>query len=421
MAGWRQAWERGRAVWTAARTVVRQLFRGSATRPPQWEAKLAAWRQQMPVPVFWLVGKTQSGKTSIIRHLTGATDAIIGEGYRPTTRTTRRFDFPADTPLLTFLDTRGLDEPEYDPQEDVTACTKLAHCVIATVKVTDLAQATVRQLLQLWKRQGTGCPVVLCLTCLHEADVRVPLPQPYPFRPYTAEEKPSWPTGLSPSLQQHLDAQLQQFAGLYDLVVPIDLTRPEDGFPVPNYGSDALRDALLHVLPEAYRQTLLRWETAREELRQLHQQEAIPVIVSSSVLAATIGALPIPFADLPLLLGLHLHMARQLAQIYGQTLRLDNYRELAGIFGVGLVTRQLTRQLTRLIPLVGSALGGSVAFASTYALGRALCYYFEAVKAGHVPDAATLRRLYEQQLAATEAALTHSMSMQKNTSNDKVK
>ena len=86
------------------------------------EATLSDLRAKTPAPVFWLIGKTQSGKTSIIKFLTGADDAVIGSGFRPTTRTTRRFEFPSpDAPLLTFLDTRGLDEPGYDPTADIEA------------------------------------------------------------------------------------------------------------------------------------------------------------------------------------------------------------------------------------------------------------------------------------------------------------
>src|SRR3954469_19378386 len=94
---------------------VRGLF---APRVSEEEvrARLDRLREQTPVPVFWLLGKTQSGKTSIVRYLTGAERAEIGKGFQPCTRFTNRYVFPsAQTPLLTFLDTRGLDEPGYDP------------------------------------------------------------------------------------------------------------------------------------------------------------------------------------------------------------------------------------------------------------------------------------------------------------------
>ena len=93
-------------------------------------------RQHTPVPVFWLFGKTQSGKTSIIKFLTGADDAEIGQGFRPCTRFSRQYQFPTgEAPLLTFLDTRGVDEPGYDVAEDLARFDPQAHVVIVTVKV----------------------------------------------------------------------------------------------------------------------------------------------------------------------------------------------------------------------------------------------------------------------------------------------
>ena len=60
-----------------------------------------AERARQFAPVVWLLGKVQSGKTSIVRALTQATDAEIGTGFRACTKTARVFDFPA----------RGADHP----------------------------------------------------------------------------------------------------------------------------------------------------------------------------------------------------------------------------------------------------------------------------------------------------------------------
>src|SRR5258708_31428888 len=73
------------------------------------------WRD-LPVPVYWLLGKAQSGKTSLIRALTGNTAAEIGNGFRACTRTAGEYPVPsADDCLLRSLDTRGLGEATYDP------------------------------------------------------------------------------------------------------------------------------------------------------------------------------------------------------------------------------------------------------------------------------------------------------------------
>src|SRR5437667_5303539 len=95
-------------------------------------------RRRTPTPAFWLYGKTQSGKTSIIKFLTGAEEAEIGRGFKACTRFSREYRFPtAEAPLLVFLDTRGLEEPGYDPQEDLARFDSQAHVVIATVRVLD--------------------------------------------------------------------------------------------------------------------------------------------------------------------------------------------------------------------------------------------------------------------------------------------
>ncbi|NKB16564.1 MAG: hypothetical protein HC774_06380 [Sphingomonadales bacterium] len=45
-----------------------------------------------------------------------------------------------------------------------------------------------------------------------------------------------------------------------------------------------------------------------------------------------------------------------------------------------------------------------LAFASTFALGKAFCFYYSAVHQGHVPQAAELRRYYQEQVALAEKA-----------------
>src|SRR5215471_175071 len=98
---------------------LKDLFSPQA-REARLNSKLDELRRRTPVPVLWLYGKTQSGKTSLIKFLTGAEDAEIGHGFRPCTRFSRTYDFPtSEAPLLTFLDTRGVDEPGYDPAEDL--------------------------------------------------------------------------------------------------------------------------------------------------------------------------------------------------------------------------------------------------------------------------------------------------------------
>src|SRR5215831_14454112 len=104
------------------------------------QAVLSRVRQGLPPPVIWLLGKVQSGKTAIIRALTGAERAQIGSGFAACTRWAARYDFPhADVPLAVFLDTRGLGEAGYDPREDVAAFQTQAHMLLVVVRAMDMA------------------------------------------------------------------------------------------------------------------------------------------------------------------------------------------------------------------------------------------------------------------------------------------
>jgi uncharacterized protein (DUF697 family) len=386
-------------LWDA----VKRTVTGDPTPPPELDAVLADLRTKTPAPVFWLLGKTQSGKTSVVRYLTGAEDAAIGSGFRPCTKTSRIYQFPTpDAPLLNFLDTRGVDEPGYDPAEDIAAFDPKAHVVLVTAKATDFAQGNVRAALERIRAASRSRPVVLAVTCLHEAIPRQPHPEPYPFGELATNPLAPLPDAVPRPLRDCIDEHRRAFAGLFDHCVAFDLTRRDDGFADPDYGGAQLKRVLLAVLPAAYRQTMLRLKEATDVLKSAHLRHALPVVLAYSSAAGTAGALPVPFVDMVLLPGIQARMAHQLAHIYNQPMTADRVKELATAVGVGMVARTLARQAVKFIPFVGSAVGATVAAASTYALGRALCFYFEAVCEGHVPTPDALRKYYREQYVAAE-------------------
>lgn len=397
---------------------LRQLF-SPRYREERLRAKLEELRKQTPVPVFWLFGKTQSGKTSLIKFLTGADDAEIGEGFRPCTKFSRLYHFPTpEAPLLTFLDTRGMDEPGYDPAEDLAQFDSQAHVMIVTVKALDHALENVRDHLRTIRKARPHRPVLLLLTCLHEAYPQQQHPEPYPFlmsRP--TNDGPTTPLldfgawSLDPSkvhddLARSLAEQWERFRGLADRVVPVDLTRPEEGFHEPNYGGAQLKQELLELIPGAYRQTLLTLDQTSRALQDFYARHALPHIVGYSSLAATAGAVPVPWLDLLILPGIQAQMISHLARYYGQPLSGTRFLEVASTLGLGMLARQAVREVVKFIPYVGSVAGAALAGASTFALGKAFCYYYSAVHKGHVPRPEDLRRYYNEQFILAEKAWT---------------
>ncbi len=369
-------------------------------------------REHLPKPLFWLFGKTQSGKTSIIKYLTGADQAEIGKGFEPCTKFSRQYQFPTpEAPLIRFLDTRGLDEPGYDPTEDLHRFNDEAHVVIVTVKLMDHAQAHVIENVRRLRRAQPRRPVVLALTCLHEAYPQRQHSEPYPFTT-DGEPIPTEPP-LPEDLLRSLAEQKHQFAGQFDHWVALDLTPPEEGFAEPNYGGSHLRAALLESLPSALGQTLISLHEVTKDLQDLFSRRALPHIMAYSQMAAAAGAVPLPIVDAVLISGVQSRMVYHLAQLYGQPLTGARFREIASAMGLGLIARQAARGMLKFIPGLGTVLGsvaaGAMAGASTFALGKAFCYYYRSVHAGHVPQAEDLKRYYKEQLELAEKAWSHLM------------
>jgi len=350
-----------------------------------------------PVPVFWLFGKTGSGKTSIVKYLTGAERAEIGGGFRPQTQCSQQYDFPsADAPLVRFLDTRGLGETRYDPAEDIQQFASSAHVVIVTVRALDHALAEIVEPLRAIRKAAPMRPALLALTCLHEAYPGRQHPQPDPFGSTLL------PDQLPPDLRRSIAVQQERFAGLADTIVPLDLTQAEDGFDEPEFGGPRLTAALLAMLPAAYRQSLLALHEAMKSLKDLNDRRALPYVIGHSMLAASAAAVPLPWVDIPVVAAIQTHLVYRLAGIYGQHLDRRMLLEMAGPVGGRLLARQLVRETLKFIPFLGVAANSALAYAYTHGLGKACCWYFGQVRQGNAPSAQDLEQVWHDQL--TQAA-----------------
>jgi len=361
------------------------------------QAVLSRVRQGLPPPVIWLLGKVQSGKTAIIRALTGAERAQIGSGFAPCTRWAARYDFPnADVPLAVFLDTRGLGEAGYDARQDIAAFQAQAHMLLVVVKATDMALEHLLVALQAIIQAKPSWPVVVAQTTLHQGypPERHEHVYPYPFASLP------WPATVPTQVRRALDFQRTLFAGMpIQRFVPVDFTLPEDGFDDPFYGRDALLDALAEAHPHAVYQTLQQLPGLTRELKSLHFRQAQPHIIAYACAAGAVGAAPVPMADLPIISALQLKMLHTIASIYRQPLRVQTFLELASTVGLGVLLRQGTRSLLKVIPGFGSAVSGLYAAATTYALGGALCFYYQIIFDGHLPRPEQLQAFYDAKLA----------------------
>ena len=367
-------------------------------------------------PVVWLVGKVQAGKSSIVKALTGSNDAQIGRGFKACTTTAHLFDFPANAPVIRFLDTRGLGETGYDPADDIAFCEGQAHLLLVVMKAMDQQQQSVVNVVTAVRQLHGEWPVVVAQTNLHEGYGERPAaeqlrhPQPYPFGT-SIRDSPNVAAGCT-GLARALAHQRAMFDGVPGrgpiLFVPVDFTLADDGFTPQLYGLDALRTALGEAAPLG----LAAWlagsaALASDELAS----RAHPHVMGYATAAAAVDTLPV--AGLVAVPGVQAKMLHSLARIYGVEWDRRMWIEFSSCLGSGVMLRLMVglgiREAIKLLPAYGqsvaTASAAATSFATTTALGKAACYFLQQRLSGRT-DRDGVAAAYQQALKDAFAMAT---------------
>lgn len=351
------------------------------------EAKMAdileSVRSQLPTTSALLIGKPQAGKSSIVRGLTGVGRDIVGQGFRPHTQYTERYAYPsADLPLLIFTDTVGLGDGTQNTAEIISELsTELelqknqAKILIITLKINDFATDSLKTIISNLKTKYPEIPSLLVVTSLHELYPQFDTPHP--------EYPPNYP-----EIEQAFTTIKDNFQGLFDQAILIDFTLEEDGYEPVFYGLETLIETLAELLPSAEAQTIhqLLDETVDSQLGNLYRDVARRYILAFTVIAATISAVPLPFATMPVLTALEVTMVGVLGQLYGQKLTVSQAGGILSAIAGGFLAQAIGRELIKFIPGLGAIVAASWAGAYTWALGEGACSYFGDLVGGKKPD-----------------------------------
>jgi uncharacterized protein (DUF697 family) len=392
--------------WAAVKASARRRFPSAVADVAAGAASVRAVdevrvRAAKAAPIIWLLGKVQSGKSSIVQRLTGASEAEVGEGFRPMTRTARIFDFPPEAPLLRFLDTRGLGETGYDPAEDIEACARQAQLLLLVMRAGDPAQDAVFDAARAIRARHPEWPVVVAQTWLHTSYPFPPAhPEPYPFTRDGGDQP------IPSALARGLAHQRERFGGLAGsgpvIFVPLDFTRPDDGLPPADYGLDALLDALAVAVPRA---VMARIDVLRADQGGKITARSRSAILGYSVAAGAADALPIvAIAAVPAIQGA---MLRTLGGRFSVEWTGADVASLLGAVGTAALLRQgigfALKQGAKLIPVYGQIGGAAAAslssFAFTYALGYAACAYLKGRQTGVAASDRDIQEAYRAALA----------------------
>jgi uncharacterized protein (DUF697 family)/GTP-binding protein EngB required for normal cell division len=376
-------------------------FDRAAQKAFQWfsvdEAEIAeilkTVKSELPTTEALLIGKPQAGKSSIARALTGVSADIIGQGFRPHTQHTERYAYPnEDLPLLIFTDTVGLGDVNQETQgiidelsSDLAKSSTHARILILTVKINDFATDTLRQVAAQLRETYPNIPCLLAVTCLHEV------------YPSLDADHPAYPPEYE-AVQRAFTALQADFKDLCDRAVLVDFTLEEDEYNPTLYGLETFRDTLADLLPEAESRAIYQLldEEAGQQLGNMYRDIGRRYILAFSIAAATLAAVPLPFATMPVLTALQASMVGVLGNLYKQKISLSQAGGLISAIAGGFLAQAVGRELVKFIPGLGSAIAASWAAAYTWALGEGACVYFGDLLGGKKPDPQQIQQVMSE-------------------------
>jgi uncharacterized protein (DUF697 family)/GTP-binding protein EngB required for normal cell division len=340
-------------------------------------------RAELPTTEALLIGKPQSGKSSIVRGMTGVSAEIVGQGFRPHTQHTQRYSYPSnDLPLLIFTDTVGLGDVSQETEgiieelsDDLQEESRGARVLVLTVKINDFATETLRKIAEELRQKYPDIPCLLVVTCLHEV---------YPIN---TDNHPVYPPDFQ-ELNRAFGAIQEAFKGWYDRAVLIDFTLEEDGYTPVFYGLEGLRDGLADLLPDAEARAIyqLLEREVGDEIGTIYRDVARRYILAFSIMAAAIAAVPLPLATMPVLTVIQVSLVTILGKLYGQTLTPSQAGGVVSAIAGGFLAQVIGRELVKFVPGLGSAIAASWAATYTFSLGETACVYFGDLMGGKKPD-----------------------------------
>lgn len=365
-----------------------KLYNHVINPPSDEEIARARQRSHRKFPVIWLLGKTGAGKTSIVRQLTGHTNAEIGNGFMPCTRTSSFFDYPLEHPVLRFLDTRGLGEASYDAEADLDELGRGSHALFVVTRVRDSEQSAVLDALGKIRRSAKH------IEHSHAAVI------------HTGAREIDDPHDRQRAVKTKQSAIEAAWGREVDYCV-VDFPEPAaDGGREP-FGTNDLIELIVNKLPEL--QLWLDERDQKDAEKQSFNRLRTEVMWYAATASASDAMPVVGLVSVPAVQGKMLH---SLARRYGMEWDARNFSEFIAALGGTAAWRYVVslggRQLGKLIPgygqLVGTAFAVSVSYASTYALGRAACSYLYHKRADREISTDAVKSVYEQAMSESRKA-----------------
>lgn len=163
--------------------------------------------------------------------------------------------------------------------------------------------------------------------------------------------------------------------------------------PVSAKTGENIAEELIPVIIEASPEAALAIGRELPVYRRLAAQR---IIRNSTLVSLAAGLEPIPFVDIPILLGTQLRLVLRLAALYGEQMdsadAKKHARELIATIAGGLGLRYLAQEAAKAVPFGGDFVAGAIAGAATWSIGQVALEYYEG---GKTVNPNRLRKLYK--------------------------
>jgi small GTP-binding protein len=181
---------------------------------------------------------------------------------------------------------------------------------------------------------------------------------------------------------EHAAEQIAQALGVQDVI-------PISAITGLNIAQDLI-PAMIEASPEAAL-------AIGRDLPEFRRAAGERLIRNAALISLTAGLEPIPFVDIPIILGNQVRMILRLGAIYGEPLSMQHVRELIGAILGSLALRYLAEEAAKAVPFGGDFVSGAIAGAGTWAIGSvALEYYESGKKLTGSQMRATFNRIYDR-------------------------
>jgi len=344
-------------------------------------------------PVFYLVGRSGHGKSSLINALVNKKVAEVGH-IEPTTAESVYYEieFQEQNAKWRIVDSRGLFEttsPGGGAPIDTVERVKQdiekykPDIIIHVISAPDIRNLepdlkVFPEIMQKVKDTlGVELPVIVLLTKVDTLDN----PEEWP-----PEKNPTKAKLILDALEYMVKDVLKveyeyydknaQYKGfllknkIYIAVIPVCTHWKR------RWNIETLLDLIAEKLPKSAILEFIQAQKRKNLLKKISNS----LIKKFSSIAAGIGAIPIPVSDIIILTPLQLLLIGIIGGLSCKTVSKETAMEFlaaSGItIGAGLVFRAIARQLVKLIPAGGSIISATIAYNGTFAIGKSAEFYF---------------------------------------------